>query len=123
MPVCTEDLDKAIVEVTGTFDGVEEISAELREGIVNYTVKPVLSGHPRGRPSANTENFRRTREKPLVPRVRFLMKKLKNWWVKIFRISGVWHVGWWTSITSVRLIQPGNNRNDRFRYVLGVRVC
>ena len=36
MPVCTEDLDKAIVEVTGTFDGVEEISAELREGIVNY---------------------------------------------------------------------------------------
>ena len=36
MPVCTEDLDKAIAEVTGTFDGVEEIRAELREGIVNY---------------------------------------------------------------------------------------
>ena len=34
MPVCTEDLDVAIVKVTGTFDGVEEISAELREGIV-----------------------------------------------------------------------------------------
>ena len=62
MPVCTEYLDKAIVEVTGTFDVVEEISAELREGIVNYTVKPVLSGHPRGRPSANTENFRHARK-------------------------------------------------------------
>ena len=29
-------VDKAIADVTGTFDGVEEISAELREGIVNY---------------------------------------------------------------------------------------
>ena len=27
----------------------------------------------------------------------------------IFPISGVWQVGWWNSITSVRLIQVGNN--------------
>ena len=40
----------------------------------------------------------------------------------IFRISGVWHVGWWNLITSVRLIQVVNNRNDHFRYFLGVRV-
>ena len=40
----------------------------------------------------------------------------------IFRISGVWHVGWWNLITSVRLIQVGNNRNDHFRYLVGVRV-
>ena len=40
----------------------------------------------------------------------------------IFRISGVWHDGWWKLITSVRLIQVGNNRNDHFRYFLGVRV-
>ena len=40
----------------------------------------------------------------------------------IFRISGVWHVGWWNFITSVRLILVGNNRNDNFRYFLGVRV-
>ena len=38
------------------------------------------------------------------------------------RISGVWHVGWWHLITSVRLIQVGNNRNDHFRYFVGVRV-
>ena len=38
----------------------------------------------------------------------------------IFGISGVWHVGWWNLITSVRLIQVGNNRNDHFRYFLGV---
>ena len=30
------------------------------------------------------------------------------------RISGVWHVGWWNLITSVRLIRVGNNRNDHF---------
>ena len=36
----------------------------------------------------------------------------------IFRISGVWHVGWWNLITSVRLIQVGNNRNDHFRYLI-----
>ena len=40
----------------------------------------------------------------------------------IFLISGVWHVGWWNLITSVRLIQVGNNRNDYSRYFLGVRV-
>ena len=40
----------------------------------------------------------------------------------IFHISGVWRVGWWNLITSVRLIQVGNNRNDHFRYFLGVRV-
>ena len=32
-----------------------------------------------------------------------------------FSISGVWHVGWWNLITSVRLIQVGNNRNDHFK--------
>ena len=36
MPVRTKDLDKAIAEVIGTFEGVEEIIALLREGIVNY---------------------------------------------------------------------------------------
>ena len=36
MPVCTEDLDKEIAEVTRTFDGVEEMSVELRESIVKY---------------------------------------------------------------------------------------
>ena len=40
----------------------------------------------------------------------------------IFHISGVWKVGWWNLITSVRLIQVGNNRNDNFRYFLGVRL-
>ena len=40
----------------------------------------------------------------------------------IFRISGVWHVGKWNLMTSVRLIQVGNNRNDYFTYFLGVRV-
>ena len=43
MPVCTEHLDKAIADVTGTFDGVEEIGAELREGIVNY-IQRTLKG-------------------------------------------------------------------------------
>ena len=32
------------------------------------------------------------------------------------------HVEWWNSITSVCLIQFGNNRNDHFRYFLGVRL-
>ena len=57
-----------------------------------------------------------------VRQVTFLM--LKHLWVAIrgnLRISGVWHVGWWHLITSVRLIQAGNNRNDHFRYFLGVR--
>ena len=31
-------------------------------------------------------------------------------------------VGSWSLITSVRLIQVGNNRNDHFGYFLGVRV-
>ena len=39
MPVWTDDLDKAIAKVIGTFDGVEEISMELWEGIVNYYLK------------------------------------------------------------------------------------
>ena len=34
MPVRTADLDKAIADVIGKFDGVEEISAGLREGII-----------------------------------------------------------------------------------------
>ena len=38
-----------------------------------------------------------------------------------FALSGVWHVAWWWNlITSVCLIQIGNNRNDHFRYLLGV---
>ena len=40
MPILTEDLDEAIAEVIGTFDGVVSmwrmINAELREGIANY---------------------------------------------------------------------------------------
>ena len=35
-------LDKAKAEVIGTFDGVEEISTELREGIVNYIQRKVI---------------------------------------------------------------------------------
>ena len=31
------------------------------------------------------------------------------------RISGIWRVGWWYLITSVRLIQVGNNRNRPFQ--------
>ena len=51
-------------------------------------------------------------------------RKICGWQFEaVFRISGVWpHVGWWNLITSVRLIQVGNNRNDHFRYFLGVRV-
>ena len=41
----------------------------------------------------------------------------------IFRISSVWHVGQWNLITSVCLIQVGNNINDHFKYFLGLRVC
>ena len=49
MPVCTEDLDKATPEVSGTVDGVEEISAEPREGIVNYNQKrDILAVLPTG---------------------------------------------------------------------------
>ena len=36
-----------------------------------------------------------------------------------FRCLACWV---WNLITSVRLIQVGNNRNDHFRYFLGVRV-
>ena len=49
MPVRTEDLDEAIAEVIGTFDGVEEISAGLREGILNYMQrKDILAVLPSG---------------------------------------------------------------------------
>ena len=53
----------------------------------------------------------------------FFKEKNENLWAAVFRISSVWHVGWWNLIVSVRLIQVGNNRNDHFRYFLGVRVC
>ena len=56
-----------------------------------------------------------------VRQVTFFNVKIEKF-VAIFPISGVWHVGWWNLITSVRLIQVGNNRNDHFRYFLGVRV-
>ena len=52
----------------------------------------------------------------------FFKVKNENLWVAVFRISCVWHVVWWNLITSVRLRQVGNNRNDHFRYFLGVRV-
>ena len=42
------------------------------------------------------------------------MQKSKKLWLAIFRISSVWHVGWWNLITRVRLIEVGNNRNDHF---------
>ena len=42
MPVPTKDLDKAIAKVTGTFEGVEEIIALLREGIVRKNILAVL---------------------------------------------------------------------------------
>ena len=57
MPIRTEDLDKAIAEVIGTFDGVVSmwwmLSAELREGIVNYNqrkdilvvLRPAMENH------------------------------------------------------------------------------
>ena len=49
MAVRTEDLDKAIAEVIGTFDGVEELSAEQRKGIVNYIQrKDILAVLPTG---------------------------------------------------------------------------
>ena len=50
-------------------------------------------------------------------------RKICGWQFEaVFRISGVWHVGWWNLITRVRLIQVGNYRDDYFRYFLGVRV-
>ena len=49
MPVQTKYLDKVIAEVIGTFEGVEEIIAILREGIVNYIQrKDVLGVLPTG---------------------------------------------------------------------------
>ena len=44
MPVRTKDLDKAIAKVIGTFEGVEEIIALLREGIVNYLQRKGIGG-------------------------------------------------------------------------------
>ena len=45
MPVWIEDLGKAIAKVIVTFDGEEEISAELREIIVNSVQrKDILAG-------------------------------------------------------------------------------
>ena len=44
MAVRIEDIDKAIAEVIGSFDGVEEVTAQQREGIVNYIQrKDILS--------------------------------------------------------------------------------
>ena len=49
-------------------------------------------------------------------------RKNKNLSVLIFHISRARRVGWWNLIKSVRLKEVGNNRNDHFRYFLGVRV-
>ena len=49
MPVRTKYLDTAIAEVIGTFEGVEEIIALLRKGIVNYIQrKDILAVLPTG---------------------------------------------------------------------------
>ena len=49
MPVRMEDLDKAIAKVIVTCHGEEEISAELREIIVNYVQrKDILAVLPTG---------------------------------------------------------------------------
>ena len=45
MALRTENLDKAIAEVIGTFDGVLEISAEQREGIANYVLAVLPTSH------------------------------------------------------------------------------
>ena len=42
--------------------------------------------------------------------------------VSITNIEPVRHVGWWNLITSLHLIQVGNNRNDHFRYFSGVHI-
>ena len=57
-----------------------------------------------------------------VCQVTFLILKIEKLVVGAFLVSGVWHVVWWSLITSVRLMQVGNNRNDHFKYFLGVRV-
>ena len=46
----------------------------------------------------------------------FLIVKIEKLVVGAFLVSGVWHVEWWSLITSDRLIQVGNNRNDHFKY-------
>ena len=47
--VRTEDIDKATAEVTGSFDGVEVVSAQQKEGIVNYIQrKDILAVLPTG---------------------------------------------------------------------------
>ena len=44
MAVRIEDMDKAIAEVIGSFDSVEEVTAQQREDIVNYIQrKDILS--------------------------------------------------------------------------------
>ena len=48
-----------------------------------------------------------------VRQVMFLIVKIEKLVVGIFLVSGVWHVGWWSLITSVRLIQVGNNRDRK----------
>ena len=57
-----------------------------------------------------------------VRQVLFLIVKIEKLVVGVFLVSSVWHVGWWCLITSVCLIQVGNNRNDHFKYFLGVQV-
>ena len=50
-------------------------------------------------------------------------RKICGWQFEaIFRISAVWHIGWWNLFTSVRLIEVGNDKNGHFSYFLGVRV-
>ena len=44
-----EDKDKATAEVTGSFNGVEVVSAQQKEGIVNYIQrKDILAVLPTG---------------------------------------------------------------------------
>ena len=57
-----------------------------------------------------------------VCQVTFLILKIEKLVVGAFLVSGVWYVVWWSLITSVRLIQVGNDRNDHFKYFLGVCV-
>ena len=57
-----------------------------------------------------------------ICQVTFLIVKIEKLVVGTFLVSGVWHIVWWSLITSVHLTQVGNNRNDNFKYFLGVRV-
>ena len=53
MAVRIEDMDKAIAEVIGSFDSVEEVTAQQREDIVNYiqrkdilsVLRPAMESH------------------------------------------------------------------------------